>query len=278
MSNITFSVNAVTRYDPTRTLVLRNNFARRFRVQFNDLALSVRNAIVDNGILNTQNTPAERVAFFMGWFDRQVGAGPLDSFLARRMGTIVTESWMNTYIQSAYQRGILRARQELRNSVRRVPTIDESGGMAVVFNQPQHLNMVDLLYARVYNELQGVSAFMSQQVSRVLAQALAENLSNSAIAQSLTQIIVGPARQRAQLLARTEIIRAYHTAVVQEYRNWGVEGVRVEAEWVTADDDRVCGKCEPLEGNVYSLNEIEGMIPLHVQCRCVAIPVAITKN
>lgn len=275
MNDFAYSVYAVTQYDPTRTIRLRNAFATRFRVQFNNLARSVRVAIVDNTILDRLGSSADKVNFFVDWFDRRVNAGALDTFLTRRMGGITTGSWMNTYIQSAYQRGILRARQELRNNGYRVPTIDESGGVAVVFGSPTHLNVANLLYTRVYNELQGITAFMSQQIGRALSQTLVEGRSNNEIARLLTNIILGPAKLRTQILARTEIVRAFHAAIVQEYRNWGVAGVWVQVEWATAADDRVCEECQTLEGKVFDLDAIEGLIPLHAQCRCVAIPLGV---
>jgi len=53
-----------------------------------------------------------------------------------------------------------------------------------------------------------------------------------------------------------------------------VEGVRVKAEWKTAGltDARTCDECRELEGHVFSLDEIEKMIPKHPNCRCVALP------
>ena len=57
-----------------------------------------------------------------------------------------------------------------------------------------------------------------------------------------------------------------------EYRAAGVEGVEVLAEHLTAGDDRVCNQCAPLEGKRYELDEAEYVIPVHPQCRCVAIP------
>ena len=74
------------------------------------------------------------------------------------------------------------------------------------------------------------------------------------------------------MLARTEVIRAHHIATIQEYRNWAIEGVIVKAEWMTAGDDRVCPKCEALQGKIFTLDEIELLIPLHPNCRCIALP------
>jgi len=55
-----------------------------------------------------------------------------------------------------------------------------------------------------------------------------------------------------------------------------MDGVKVDAEWHTAGDSRVCGLCAPLDykktGRVWGLSEIKGKIPVHPLCRCVALP------
>jgi hypothetical protein len=61
--------------------------------------------------------------------------------------------------------------------------------------------------------------------------------------------------------------------MVQEYKNWEVEGVKVKAEWDTAGDGRVCELCRPLDGQVFTIEEIEPMIPRHPNCRCISLPV-----
>jgi len=129
---------------------------------------------------------------------------------------------------------------------------------------------------------------MDTQISRVLAQGMADGDNPRLLARKLIATINGtgmgelaitdtlgrfiPAARRAEMLARTEIIRAHHNATIQEYRNWAVEGVKVKAEFVTAGDDRVCDRCAALEREVFTLDRIEGMIPLHPNCRCCAIP------
>ena len=73
-------------------------------------------------------------------------------------------------------------------------------------------------------------------------------------------------------MARTEVIRAHHQATIAEYRQFGVEGVNVKAEWLTAGYG-VCQQCLDLErGGPYTLDQSEGTIPAHVNCRCCAIP------
>ncbi len=81
-----------------------------------------------------------------------------------------------------------------------------------------------------------------------------------------------PAERRAQILARTEIIRAHAEGQLQEFENWKVLQVNVKAEWITAGDNRVCPQCADLEGSIFTIEVARGMIPLHAQCRCAWIP------
>ena len=57
-----------------------------------------------------------------------------------------------------------------------------------------------------------------------------------------------------------------------------MEGVVVQGELQTAGDDRVCSRCAELQGQVFTLDKIEGMIPVHPQCRCIALPVLKEKK
>ena len=82
-----------------------------------------------------------------------------------------------------------------------------------------------------------------------------------------------PAQRRAEMMARTEIIRAHHQATIQEYQNWAVEGVVIKAEVSTAGDNRVCDQCDAVAaGGPYTLDVAMNIIPVHVSCRCIALP------
>jgi SPP1 gp7 family putative phage head morphogenesis protein len=65
---------------------------------------------------------------------------------------------------------------------------------------------------------------------------------------------------------------------MQEYRSGGITEVVAMAEWETAGDARVCPDCDRLEGRKFPLDEMEGMIPLHPNCRCVALPVGVGER
>jgi SPP1 gp7 family putative phage head morphogenesis protein len=213
------------------------------------------------------------------------------------IGESIDAAWTNMYIADSYKRGLQRGRIELtRAGYTGIPSIEQTGGIDVSFNTPVNIDRVGTLYTRVFNDLKGITDAMDTQISRVLSQGMIDGDNPRTLARRLNKIITGrgenlgitdtlgryiPGKRRAQMLARTEIIRAHHLGTVQEYRNWGAEGVHVQAEWITAGDNRVCDQCQSLVGTwnkqhfttfIYTLDEVQGMIPVHPNCRCLALP------
>jgi SPP1 gp7 family putative phage head morphogenesis protein len=217
----------------------------------------------------------------MAWLRQAVADGILEMELYEQVGDAFNDAWTNVYIRQAYERGILRGRQELEIAGFDVPSIVETGGLAASFAYPMHADRAGLIYLRTFSDLKGITDAMDSQISKILAQGITEGKNPYELARLLIRTMSGPdedlgitdtlgrfipAERRAKMLARTEIIRAHHLATIQEYENWGVLGVKVKAEWQTAGDERVCPICLALEGRIYTLDEIRGMIPKHPNC------------
>jgi len=75
------------------------------------------------------------------------------------------------------------------------------------------------------------------------------------------------AQRRATLIARTETLRAHNEGRKVFYRQAGVKKVK----WLTAQDERTCPVCRPLDGRVFGIDEVEGP-PAHPGCRCSVLP------
>jgi len=310
-TQIQIHANTRENYDPTRTTTLRNTFARQMKKRFRALRGIIRKAIVDNDvfglkqptIMQDMNLPpnrafaftrtADKVQGFMDWLNEQVDRGILETYQRPQLGRGIEEAWTNTYIKSAYQQGVLRSRQEMIKAGYDVPPIEDNVSIAALLNQEMHADRLGVLYTRAFEELKGITSQMSTQISRVLTQGLAEGRHPREIADLLTKTISGPvgdlgitdtlgrfipAERRAVMIARTETIRAHHLGNITEMRNWQVVGVKVKAEWQTAGDGRVCEDCASLQDSVYTLEQIENKIPLHPNCRCVALPLDVTDE
>lgn len=303
-SLITYRKEAL--YDPTRTTALRNAFARDMQRRFNELKNVIRKAILDDDILGLVNsgptvfelnspgrkafqflTKEQKVQAFMDWLEEQTKKGIIQTRTLTQIGNATQQPWTNTYISDSYKRGVTRSRYEMHDINKAIPTLETTGGILASMSTPFHADRVGMLYIRAFEELKDINSVMATQISKVLSQGLVDGDNPRLLAKKLISTIDGsgdtlairdtlgrfiPAQRRAEMLARTEVIRAHHVGMVQEFRNWGQVGVKVKAEWQTAEDGRVCEQCRSLEGKIYTLDQIEGMIPLHPMCRCIALP------
>lgn len=308
-----YSIQVLNKYDPTHTTTLRNDFSRAMRKRFVLIRGLIRKAIIDRDCFGLQkadihafqdvNLPShgqfaftrsgDKVEAFMEWLREQSEKGILETHKIQQAGAAIERAWTDTYINSAYRKGVENARQQLLKYGYDVPDLEATGGIEASMAAPFHADRVGLLYTRTFNDLKNITDVMDGQISRVLSQAMAEGRNPREMAKLLTRTISGPvgdlgltdtlgrfmpAQRRAEILARTEAIRAHHVSMVQEYKNWELEGVVIQAEWRTAGDGRVCEQCASLEGRVYSLREVEGLIPYHPQCRCIALPLDKTPK
>ena len=311
------TVYQINQYDPTHTTTLRNTMVRDSNRRFDELVRVIRIAVDDEdcfGLKTTKptvfneeldayqmtppgrnrfafGTDQKKIAEFLRWLDEQVRKGILTVEDIEQLGSSIHPLWSNKYIKAAYDRGVSRARSEMNKLGYAIPVAESIG--AELFSIPIHIERIGLLYIRTYNDLKGITDAMSQIIARILAEGMISGEQPVRIARKLVAAINGagvgelgltdklgrfiPAKRRAEILARTEIIRAHHLATIQEYRNQGIMNVKVKAEILTAGDDRVCPQCAILEGRLFTLDEAEGLIPVHPQCRCCVMPYVL-KN
>ena len=299
--------NAVLRTDPTRTLTIRRAFAADVTRRFRAVAGAMVQAVDENdvfGLRGIQRAPVfnqrltvpvpgpnqfafettqAKVTAFMDWLGELADAEILEVTTRTGGRAALNARWTDTYIRQAYSRGVQRARTELNKVGVEMPDAPVSG----MFNQPIHADRLGMLYTRTFDELRGITEAMDQQISRVLTQGLAQGKNPKVIARELNRTVQGgrglpPVQtrggasmspmQRAKTMARTEIIRAHNVANVAEYRAAGLERGRIMAEFSTAGYG-VCPVCAQYEGAIMKLSDIEWLIPVHPNCRCVALPV-----
>jgi len=75
---------------------------------------------------------------------------------------------------------------------------------------------------------------------------------------------LGVDKHRAEMIARTESVRATSEALLEDFQDKGIDKVR----WIVIDDSRICEICEPMQGKVFKIEDAKGQIPKHVNCRC----------
>jgi len=69
----------------------------------------------------------------------------------------------------------------------------------------------------------------------------------------------------AEIVSRTENARWFNEGTLNSYKN---SKVVEEVEILSAGDERVCSLCMAHEGEIIPLEEANGVLPRHCQCRC----------
>lgn len=267
--------------DPTRTKTLRADFERDCSSRLRSLKGDIREAIVELDVLQLgaqesalrEPNPreyrflsdAEKRQRFQAWLREQIDSGvlePADGRAVRR-----GNHWTAQYVRRAYEKGVTDAGAKLRQSGVDADQLED------VFNQPIHSSKIELIYARTYDGLEGITQEMDTQISRVLSESLAEGVNLREAASRLNDRVDAVGITRAQTLAQTEIIHAHAEGTLDRYESEDFTEVAVQAEHLTAGDSRVCPECASLQGTTYTIQEARGRIPVHPRCRCTWTPV-----
>lgn len=278
--------------DPTRTITLRNAFVADMVRRFKAVSQAIVQAIVEAdalGLIDSRSdifgnvdaqvwkfqTDTQKVKSFRTWLQ-----GEIDTNILTTTGPANTP-WVAEYIESAHRKGATRAFIDTRRGLNIQPdalTAPKEEFLRTAFSSRISLDKVELLYSRTFTELQGVTAAMDQQLSRILAQGLASGHAPAKIAREMTRTITKLTNTRAKTIARTEIIRAHAEGQLDSFEALGVKELNVIVEWLTAGDERVCQVCADLEGETFTIDEARGRIPEHPNCRCTWIPANVGEK
>lgn len=242
------------RVDPTGTNVLRTRYAQRLRGAFADLNTRIREGIIQKDVFGLtvdvlENPPPmarfdsdrRKEELFSDWLDTQIDDDILE--------TIDKDD--NTFIRSAYSRGIKDADADLAELG--VDTPDEE--LSEIFNSGVHQESIQDLYTQNFTDLEDITQEMSRQIGEELSTGFAEGKNPEEIARQITDRVDKIGKTRATTLAQTQIVSAYTDATLNRYEQTGIRQVEIQAEWLTAQDERVCPVCMNLSGTSRSIQE-----------------------
>ncbi len=140
---------------------------------------------------------------------------------------------------------------------------------------------IDFLANYQLNLLGDVSTELAAGIKRTITQGVLTGKSIPEVARDIGKVVTDKeafkkagktvfksAQQRATLIARTETLRAHNEGRKVFYREVGIAKVK----WLTAQDERTCPECAPLDGRVFKIDEAPGP-PKHPACRCTVVTV-----
>lgn len=282
------------RVDPTRTLVLRRRYEADLVRRIKVIRRIIKELVLQDDVFGLRspgpqapsifakspprppkppprawaNLPSgEKITAFNRWVRESVRSGILEATRGTSFGR--NQAWQDVYLRSAYQKGLASAAQRL--GAAGVDVRDTFIDSA--FFRPVHADRIGIIFTRSRADLEGITSAMENQLSRALAQGLLENAGVDAVAQMLVDRVDKIGITRARVLARTEIVGANAEGALNTYEEAGLEGVEAQAEFMTTRDNAVCPQCADLEGDVMSIDDARGSIPVHPNCRCTWLPV-----
>lgn len=283
--------------DPTRSATLRRIFLADLTRRFKALDREIQELVVtqDEFGLKAEELANPWVTNAAGWrwepndkkieLFRQWLASKLKKIIYDEGSSEVTgDAWWDAYIQSAYQKGLGRAWDQIKKSIKgATEKLDFFAGtreqfLQSAFNRPVHRDKVKLMAGRTFNDLKGVTDAMSTKITRTLVDGLIQGQGPIAIAKQMSEDVSTIGLDRAKTIARTEITRVHAEGQLDAMERLGVKEVGVSVEWSTAEDEAVCPLCQPMEGVVLSIEESRGLLPRHPNCRCAFVPANIGED
>jgi SPP1 gp7 family putative phage head morphogenesis protein len=276
------------RIDPSRTGLLRRKFLTDINKRLAKIKRDIRTLLIDDdafGLVERKplvvlvqyqqyafTSDAKKLQAFHQWLKEQVDAGLL---VVSGSGT-PGKPWTYDYVESAYKKGASRAYMDTNKQALAKSPAWYAGSreqfLTTAFTQPIAMSKLELVGARVFEQMRGLTSAMTQQLSRHLSIGLASGWGPLKIAREMEKSIGGISRTRARLIARTEIMYAHAEGQLDSFQLLGVEKLGILAEWSTAGDELVCVRCGAMEGQEFTIDEARGLIPLHPNCRCVWTP------
>lgn len=136
------------------------------------------------------------------------------------------------------------------------------------------LPQVQQALASLLTRAKGIAETTKKDIAELVGQAAAEGWSNEVLAEKIVERAATISLTRANVIAATETANAYSIGTIIAYEESGVVSM---IEWLTAEDEKVCPICAPLDGKRVKIGEAfaPGIFypAAHPLCRCALLPV-----
>lgn len=224
---------------------IEDDYLEELMLRLQDVIDSLKGITVNVDFSDIPNGD-KKLQAFQRWFRKLV------------RGNVLNKTWAENFIRTSYKKG-------LDSAITSSPTIR--------LTEPRVVNEIKTLFMRNYAALQGFTAEMEKNLTRILSDGIVRKLSNQEIADNMVMLMRDMTPTRAISIVNTELANARSEAQLTAYDIHGVKSVTAKVEFSTMDDELVCPRCQKLEGKVYTIAKARGIIPVHVNCRCSWLPV-----
>jgi len=160
------------------------------------------------------------------------------------------------YLEQGYKKGLFAAVNELKKA-----GIDISNYTYTT----RDLETIKILQNNGFSLAKGLGDEVKKKMKTKLSELYLRGVSIQEMSKEI-RAIEEMSKYRADMIARTETIRAYNEAAVNQYKENEIE----KWIWITAIDERTCDECMALDGTEHTFDDERP--PAHPLCRCAVAP------
>lgn len=175
--------------------------------------------------------------------------------------------WWQIYIERAYKFGAARAFDQIHK--KKSKPSEGMLGAKQFFMGTVPKERLKLLISRTYKGIEGLTETMRNQLTQELTDGLIQGLSYEEVGKRIDNKL-GIGLNRAKTIARTEIVRAQAEGQLAALKALGVKQLGIQVEFHTAKEP--CPKCRKYRNRILTVEEAEGLIPIHPNCKCAFVP------
>ena len=144
------------------------------------------------------------------------------------------------------------------------------------FLQLANNNALKSVQQENFDQILNISNDLKQEIRKVLYDGIREGKSVDQIRNELLKLPLEklqPSKftlaQRAEMIAKTEYMRAYHRGCLHTYSQLGITHVRIRN-----NGNNICNYCIGLaKGGIYKIEDAIDLLPAHPRCKCTFEPV-----
>lgn len=136
-------------------------------------------------------------------------------------------------------------------------------------------NTIEFIKNHAMEQAKGYSNGKISQIRSTVSDLMLKGKANKSTVRDAVQKILDSDKSKAEDIARTELSRAYNYGVLHRLNEFQEQNPEqhLQKYWHGfAYSPETCTYCRPRIGKVYDLDDDSEVLPAHVRCRCVWLP------
>lgn len=142
-------------------------------------------------------------------------------------------------------------------------------------NEEYDEETIEYIQKHAFELLTGHSWQKVEKIRAELGNLFLRNKASKANVRNAIEKILNVNKSKAEEIAQTELSRAYNYGILKRLRDYeSLTGENVQKYWHGFKySANTCEYCKPRIGNIYDINDESEVLPAHVRCRCVWLPI-----